>query len=158
MCFQQLLFSRKWQSNPSSSLSSQRVRKLRVDTRKAVSFCVNLSRLALSKLLLTSANNLLNASFNFAWLFASCVLIKWSLYAVKLDSLESMRLNIGRITAQWFCGAPNRSKLKRVAVKLENRLGCAAKCCSRREYSCDCVRVRMLEDYTFNSRFKHNTN
>ena len=43
-----------------------KVRKARVDTRNAVSFCVNLSRLAPSKLLLTSANNLLKASFSFA--------------------------------------------------------------------------------------------
>lgn len=114
-------------------LTVYKVRKPRVVTLKAVSFWVNLSRFALSKLLFTSASSLLNASFNKAWFAASCVLIKWSLYAVKLDSLASIKLSMGRMTAQWFWGGPNRSRLKSVAVRLENRFGCAAKCCLRRK-------------------------
>lgn len=55
------------------------VRKPRVDTRKAVNFCVKRSLLALSKFLFTSESSLLNASFNNVWLVESCVLIKWSL-------------------------------------------------------------------------------
>ena len=96
------------------------MRKVRVDTQNAVNFCVNLSQFALSKFQLTLASNLLNASFNFALLVKSCVLVKWSLYAVKLDLLASTRLSIGLMTAQWFWGALNMSKLNSVAVKLEN--------------------------------------
>lgn len=59
-----------------TSTSHYSVRKLRVETRNAVSFWVNLSRFALSRLLLTSANNLLKASLNFAWLAESWVPIR----------------------------------------------------------------------------------
>jgi hypothetical protein len=43
-----------------------KVRNCRAVTRNAVNFCVNRSRLALSRLRLTSANSLLRVSFNLA--------------------------------------------------------------------------------------------
>lgn len=48
------------------SISLYNVKKLRTAIRNAVSFCVNRSRFALSRLRLTSDNNLFKASFNFA--------------------------------------------------------------------------------------------
>ena len=104
------------------------VRKLRAAILIAVSFCVKRSRLALSRLRLTSASRLLSASLSFIWFSGDWVLSKWSLYCAKLTSSANMRLNIGRITAQWFCGGPYKSRLNNVAVKLENKFGCAARC------------------------------
>ena len=113
------------------------VKKPRVATRNVISFCVKRSRLALSRLLCTSSNSFVKASFSCCCFSGGCVLIKWSLYAVKLDSLASIKLNIGLITAQWFWGAPNSKRLNSVAVKLENKFGWAFKCWwwSKRYYS-----------------------
>jgi len=40
---------------------------------------------------------------------------------------------MGRITAQWFEGGPNKRRLNSVMVRLEKRLGWATKCWGRGE-------------------------
>ena len=108
--------------NLSYTDAAQMVKNPRAVTRNAVSFCVERSRLGLSKLRLTSANNLLSASFSLAWFSGVCVDSKWCLYASKLDSLASIKLSMGRMTAQWFCGGPNNNKLnKKKHLRLQKK-------------------------------------